>query len=328
MNPIRDALIGGVLPGAIATLSLLAAGAVVALHRGPLPPKAALPEKPRPMVPRGLVERVIVLVAMLLVGGGLVLSMRLLEPYPAWWPLNVPHRTPALVGIATIFAAAIAAGPSRWWFWLPAHIAAAAAVSVGIRGPLYSGNDLFWAVVFDVCALAPATILVQALVNRISNADGMLLARPLPLVAVALSLLPLPGILFFSGISVSSRHSGAVVAVLMSSAIVLAIVGQSAGRGVFRGVGVLAVLAIGVWMLLARTLGEPILSDWAIVCLVLAAAQAGIAAIVVARARRAWLAALITLALVGAPMTGALAAQYAAGDRGDEPGESPADYGY
>lgn len=328
MNPLRDALIGGVLPGAIATLGLLLAGAAMALARGPLPPAAALPEKPCPIAPRGAIERLFVLLAMLAVGGGVVLSMRLLEPYSGWWPLAVNQRTPALVSIGAIAAALVAAGPARLWFAVPIVALAAGVISSGIRQPLPFTENLPLSIALDVLAIAPAALAVQWLVNRAANTDRALLARPLPLAALALALFPVPGILFFSGISVSSRQFGVVPAVLFSAAIVLAIVGHSAGRGAFRGVGVLAVLTIAVWMLLARTLGEPILSDWAVFCLMLAAVQSVIAAIIVGRTRRAWLAALLMLALVGAPMAGALASQYAAGDRSASTEGSPADYGY
>ena len=328
MNPLRDALIGGVLPGAIATLGLLLAGAAMALARGPLPPAAALPKKPRPIAPRGVIERLSVLLAMLAVGGGVVLSMRLLEPYSGWWPLAVNQRTPALVGIGTIAAALVAAGPARLWFALPIIALAAGVISYGIRQPLPFTENLTLSIALDVLAIAPAALAIQWLVDRAANADRALLTRPLPIAALALALFPVPGILFFGGISVSSRQFGVIPAVLFSAAIVLAIVGHSAGRGAFRGVGVLAVLTIAVWMLLARTLGEPVLSDWAAVCLLLAALQGVFAAIVVGGTRRAWLAALLTLTLVGAPMAGALAAQYAAGDRGTAAEGSPADYGY
>jgi hypothetical protein len=329
MDPARDALIGGVLPGAIATTALLGAGVLIALHRGAPPPPPALPEKPRPMAPRGVLERAVAFVAMLIIGAGLVLSMRWLEAYPAdWWPTAVDKRTPALVGLGAVLAAIVAAGPARWCFALPVCVVGAGVISFGIRQPLPATENLPLAVVLDALAIGPAAFLVQKLIDRSANAHRPLLARPLPIVVLALALLAVPGLLFFSGISVSSRQSGLVQAVLMSAAVVLAIVGNSAGRGALRGVGVLAIMAIGVWMLLARTLGEPILSDWAVFCLLLAAAQAGVAAIVVGRARRTWLAVLLTIALVGAPMGAALAAQYAAGDRGEGSAGSPADYGY
>ena len=328
MNPLRDALIGGVLPGAIATFALLIAGVAMALRRGPLPPAQSLPERPRPIAPRGMIERLFVLVAMLVVGGGVVLSMRLLEPYPGWWSNNIPHRTPALVGIGAIAAAIVAAGPARWWFALPVCMIGAGVISYGMRQPLPATSNLPLAIVLDALAIGPAAFLVQKLVDRTANADRSLLTRPLPIVALALALLPVPGILFFSGISVSSRQFGVVMAVLMSSAVVLAIVGHSAGRGAFRGVGVLGVLTIGVWMLLARAVGIPALSGWAIAFMLVAAIGAGVGSLLVARTRSPWLAAIITLLFVGAPMAGALAAQYAAGDRSAEPGESAADYGY
>lgn len=338
MNPIRDALIGGVLPGVIATTALLGAGAAIALKRGPLVPFSPNPAKPDALervTPRGLVERLAALVATLIVGAGVVGSMRMLETYPAdWWPHAVDKRTPALVGIGAVFAAIVAAGPARWWFALPACLLGAGVVSHGVREPLPSTENLPLIVTLDALAIGTAAFLVQLLLDRTANAarrpHGRPLARPLPIVVLALVLLAVPGVLFYSGISVSSRQSGLVQAVLVSSAIVLAIVGNSAGRAALRGVGVLVVLAIGVWLLLARTLGIPELGTTTIALVLLAAAGAGVSAIVVPRLRRWWTPALVTLALVGAPMAGALVVQQqlaTAQDDGDA-GESPADYGY
>ena len=94
------------------------------------------------------------------------------------------------------------------------------------------------------------------------------------------------------------------------------------------GGGVTAVLAIGVWLILARTLGIPLLADWTIAFVMLAAAGAGLSALVIPKLRRWWAPALVTVALVGMPMGGALGAQYAAGDRDTDEELSPADYGY
>ena len=336
MNPIRDALIGGVLPGTITTTALLGAGLAIALRRGPLVPFSPNPAKPdmlEPLTPRGVLERVATLVATLIVGAGVVLAMRMLETYPNdWWPQAVDKRTPALVGIGVVFAALVAAGPARWWFALPVCLLGAGVISHGVREPLPFTENLWWTVTLDALAVGSAAFLVQLLIDRAANVErpphGRPLARPLPIVVLALTLLAVPGILFYSGISVSSRQSGVVQAVLVSSAVVLAIVGNSAGRAALRGVGVLVVMAIGVWLLLARTLGIPVLGDWTIAFVLLAAAGAGVGAGVVPRLRRWWTPALVTLALVGAPMGGALAAQFAAGDREAEPGSSPADYGY
>ncbi|NRA57822.1 MAG: hypothetical protein HRU13_06855 [Phycisphaerales bacterium] len=336
MNPIRDALIGGVLPGTIATTALLGAGLAIALRRGPLAPFAADPSRPdtlEPVTPRGLIERIVAFVATLFTGLGVVLSMRLLETYPAeWWPQAVDKRTPALVGIGVVFAAIVAAGPARWWFALPTCVLGAGVISHGIREPLPFTENLWWTVTLDALAVGTAAFLVQSLINRIANTErrphGRPLVRPLPLVVLALAFLAVPGILFFSGISVSSRQSGVVQAVLMSAAIVLVIVGNSAGRAALRGVGVLVVMAIGVWLLLALTLGIPVLGGWTIAFVLLAAAGTGICALLLPRLRRWWTPALVTLVLVGAPMGGALAAQFAAGDRGSDAGGSPADYGY
>ncbi len=328
MNPVRDALIAGVLPGAIATLALLAAGLTMALRRGPLPPLEISPGRARDIHPRGMADRGLVFAAMLTVGGGVVLSMRLLEAYPGWWPLNVSQRTPTLVGIAAIAAAVVAAGPARWWFALPVGVLTAGIISHGVRAPLPFTENLPLAVALDALALGPAAVLVQTLIDRAANIERSLLTRPLPIVALALALLPVPGILFFAGISVSSRQFGIVPAVLMSSAIVLAIVGHSAARGAFRGVGVLVTLAIGTWMLLARTLGEPVLGDWAVGFLLVAACGAGVAAVLLPGLKRWWTPALLTLSLVGAPVAAAAFVQYQTSTAGDDAGPSPADYGY
>lgn len=329
MIPVREALIGGVLPGVIATLALLFAGVAIALRRRPLPPTPATPEKPQAMRPYGAAERGIALLATLLVGAGVVLSMRLLEPYDGWWPIGVNHRTPALVGVGAIAAAFVAAGPARWWFALPLCLVGAAGISYGIREPLPSTDNLPLAITLDALAIGLSAFLVQTLIDRASNAERGLLVRPLPIVALAMALGPAPVAIFYSGINVSARQSGVVQAVLVSAAIVLAIIGNSGGRVALRGIGVLVVMAIGVWMLLSRTAGgKVLLTPWSIGFLLLAAAGAALAALLLPRLKRWWTPALLTLALVGAPVAAAAFAQHQASTSGDDTGGSPADYGY
>ena len=328
MNPIRDALIGGVLPGAIATITLSLAGLAIALKRGPLPPVPTSPAKPQPTRPSGIVERAVAFVATLLVGAGVVLSMRLLESYPGWWPVGINNRTPAMVGFGVAAAALVAAGPGRWWFALPVCVLGGAAVSYGVREPLPATGNLPLTMALDALAVGVAAFLVQLLIDRVANAERGLLARPLPIVALTLALGPAAVAIFDTGTSVSARQFGVVPAVLMSAAIVLAVFHNSAGRVVLRGVGVLVAMAIGVWMLVGRTIGVPDLTVPALVLVLLSAAGAGVAAILVPRLNRWWLPALLTLALVGAPMGAAAYFQRQAATADDDSGGSPADYGY
>lgn len=328
MNPIRDALIGGVLPGAIATITLGVAALAIALKRGPLPPVQTAPAKPQPMSPSGIVERAIAFVATLLVGAGVLLSMRLLESYPGWWPVGINNRTPAMIGFGVVAAALVATGPGRWWFALPVCILGGAAVSYGVREPLPATENLPLAIALDALAVGVAAFLIQLLIDRVANAERGLLARPLPIVALTLALGPAAVAIFDTGTSVSARQFGVVPAVLMSAAIVLAISGNSAGRAALRGVGVLVAMAIGVWLLVGRTIGSPDLTTTALVLVLLSAGGAGAAAVLVPRLKRWWAPALLTLALVGAPMGAAAYMQHQAANPADDPGGSPADYGY
>ncbi len=328
MNPVRDALIGGVLPGAIATLTLAFAGVAIALRRGPLPPTAAPPEPPQPLRPRGAIERTIALVATLLVGAGVVLSMRTLEPYPGWWPLDIPDRTPTFVGFGVLAAAIVAAGPGRWWFALPACLVGAAAISFGVRGSLPATGNLPIALTLDALAIGGPAFLIQCLIDRAANAERSLLARPLPIVALAFGLGPVAVAIFDTGTSVSARQFGVVPAVLISAAIILAVVGNSAGRVALRGVGVLVAMAIGSWLLVGRTLGAPDLANAALVCVLLSALGAAVAAVFIPRLKRWWAPALLTLALVGAPMGAAAYLQHQAANPGDDSLYDAADYGY
>lgn len=328
MNPVRDALLGGVLPGAVATLTLAFAGVGIALRRGPLPPTATHPAKPLPLRPSGTIERTLAFVATLLVGAGVVLSMRMVEAYPGWWPLDIPDRTPTLVGFGVIAAAFVAAGPSRWWFALPVCLVASGAISYGVREPLSSTGNLFLAVVLDALAIGVPAFLVQCLVDRTANAERHPLVRPLPIVALAVALGPAAVAIFDTGTSVSARQFGVVPAVLVSAAIVLAFVGNAAGRVALRGVGVVVAMAIGTWLLVGRTLGAPDLTTPALVCVLLSALLAGVAAVLVVKLERWWAPAVLTLALVGAPMGAAAYIQHQAANAGDDPGGSPADYGY
>lgn len=328
MNPIRDALIGGVLPGAIATITLSLAGLAIALKRGPLPSVPTSPAKPQSMSPSDIVERAIAFVATLLVGAGVLLSMRLLESYPGWWPVGINNRTPAMIGFGVAAAALVAAGPGRWWFALPACVLGGAAISYGVREPLPATENLPLAMALDALAVGVAAFLIQLLIDRVANAERGLLARPLPIVALTLALGPAAVAIFNTGTSVSARQFGVVPAVLMSAAIVLAVFHNPAGRVVLRGVGVLVAMAIGVWMLVGRTIGVPDLTVPALVLVLLSAAGVGVAAILVPRLNRWWLPAVLTLALVGAPMGAAAFAQRQAATAGDDAGGSPADYGY
>lgn len=311
MDPrIHAALYGGVVPGVIATLTLVLAGLAIALRRGPLPPRHL--EPCRTVRPRGLAERLIAMLATLVVGAGAVWSMRLVESYDGWWPQNVNLRTPALVGLGAIAAAVVAAGPGRWWFSLLICLLGAAAISYGVREPLHFTENLALDMLLDVPAIGLSAFLVQVLIDRICNLDRAMLVRPLPIVALAAVLGAVPAIIFHFGISVSSQQAGLVQAVLVSGALALALQAFSAGHVVLRGVGVLVTLAIGVWMLLGRTLGSPLLTEWSIAMLLLAALGCGVVALILPRLKSWWAPPLLVLAVVGAPTTAATLAQMAA----------------
>lgn len=328
MIPIREALIGGVLPGAIATLALFFAGLAIALRRGRRPSTLTPAGKPEPVCPSGWLERGLVLLATLLAGAGVVLSMRTLEPYPGWWPLGINNRTPAMVGFGAIAAAIIAAGPRRWWFALPVCLVGAGAISYGVREPLPATGNLPLAIALDALAIGLPAFLIHSLLDRASDGDRGRLARPLPIVALTIALGPAALAIFHSGSSVSARQFGVVPAVLVSAAIVLAIFDNPGGRVALRGVGVLVAMAIGVWLLVGRTLGSPNLTTPTVVLLLLAAAGSGVAAFFMPRLKRWWTPALLTLALVGAPVGAAAFVQHQAATAGDDSGGSPADYGY
>lgn len=319
MNPLRDALIAGVLPGAIATLAFIIAGVAIALAHGPLKPAERQPG------PGSWVERALIAVALLVVGGGVVLSMRWLEPYPGWWPLNVVHRVPALVLLGVVVSAVVAAGPRRWWFALPICVLGAGAISLGVRGPLSGDGSPVPAVALDAFMIGVPAFFVQYLVDRVADGDRSLRARPLPLLALALALMPVPALIFVSGQSVNARQFGAVVAVLTASAIALALLGNSAGRLVLRGVGVLVVMAVGVWILIVATLANHLLSLPAAWLLVASGVGAGLAGLLLPRLSRWWMPAVLTLALVGGPVAAAAAVQYLGIERDDV---GAADYGY
>jgi hypothetical protein len=93
-------------------------------------------------------------------------------------------------------------------------------------------------------------------------------------------------------------------------------------------VGVLVAMAIGTWLLIGRPLGAPDLTVAALVLALLSAAGAGVAAVFVPKLTRWWAPALLTLALVGAPMGAAAYLQRQAATADNDPGGSPADYGY
>lgn len=299
MNPLRDALI--------------------ALVHGPLKPAEYQPG------PGSWVERALIAAATLVVGAGVVLSMRWLEPYPGWWPLNVVHRVPVLVLMGVVVSAVVAAGPGRWWFALPICVLGAGAISHGVRGPL-SGEAWPWlAVSVDAIMIGVPAFLVQYLVNRVADGDRSLRVRPLPLLALALALMPIPALIFVSGQSVNARQFGAVVAVLAASAIALAVLGNSAGRLVLRGVGVLVVLAVGVWILIVATLANHLLTPTPAILLVAAGVGAGLAGLLLPRLSRWWMPAVLALALVGGPVAAAAAVQYLGIERDDA---GAADYGY
>ncbi|MEQ8315936.1 MAG: hypothetical protein RIE77_08675 [Phycisphaerales bacterium] len=326
MDPrINAALYGGVVPGVIATLVLLLAGLLVALKRGPLPPPTAPPFKRWPMTPRGAVERGIVLVATLLVGAGAVLSMRLVESYDGWWPENVNLRTPALVAIGAIVAALVAAGPARWWFALPLCLLGGVAISYGIREPLWFTENLALDIALDAPAIGVSAFLVQVLLNRLANLDRGVVTRPVPVVVFAALLVTIPAIIFHFGVSVSSQQAGMVQAVLVSGAIALGLYAHSAGHVVVRGLGVLAAMAISVWMLLGRTVGSPLLTEWSVALLLIAALGCGVAALVVPRLKSWWTPALLVIVVVGAPLVAATLVQHAAFTKKESASE---DYGY
>lgn len=326
MDPrINAALYGGVVPGAVTTLVLLLAGLLVALKRGPLPPPVAPPFKQRPMTPQGVVERAIVLAATLLVGAGAVLSMRLVESYEGWWPENVNLRTPALVGIGAVVAAIVAAGPARWWFALPVCLLGGVAISYGIREPLWFTENLLLDITLDAPAIGVAAFLVQALLNRLANLDLGVFARPVPVIVFAGLLVTIPAIIFNFGVSVSSQQAGMVQAVLVSGAIALGLYAHSAGHAVIRGLGVLIAMAIGVWMLLGRTVGSPLLTEWSVALLLIAALGCGVCAVIVPRLKSWWTPALLVLVIVGAPLVTATLVQRAAFTEKEAALE---DYGY
>ncbi|MEQ9095150.1 MAG: hypothetical protein RIE32_02685 [Phycisphaerales bacterium] len=326
MDPrINAAVFGGVVPGVIATLTLMFAGVAVALRRGPLPPRNLEPG--RVVRPRGVLERLITAMATLVVGGGVVWSMRLVETYDGWWPLNVNVRTPALVGMGAIAAALVAVGPGRWWFSLPVCLLGAASISYGIREPLHFTENLPLDMLLDVPAIGVSAFLVQVLIDRACNLDRSMLVRPLPIVALAAVLGAVPAIIFHFGISVSSQQAAVVQSVLVSGALVLGLLAYSAGHVVLRGVGVLATMAIGVWMLLGRTLGSPLLAEWAIAMLLLAAVGCGIAALVLPRLKRWWTPPLLVFVLVGSPLLTATLVQRAAFNE-NKSAYSDEDYGY
>lgn len=328
MDPARDALIGGVLPGAIATLTLGFAGLAIALRRKSQQPDSDASDRSSPPCPIGPLERGIALVAMLLVGAGVVLSMRMIKPYEGWWPVGINDRTPTLVGFGAITAAIVAAGPARWWFALPVCVLGGGAISYGVREALASTGSLPLAIAIDAFAIGVPAFMIQRHIDRSASIERTRLVRPLPIAALALGLGPAAVAIFNTGTSVSARQFGVVPAVLMSAAIVLVVFHNSAGRVVLRGVGVLVAMVIGVWMLVGRTIGVPDLTVAALVLVLLSAAGAGIAAILVPRLNRWWLPALLTLALVGAPMGAAAYFQRQAATAGDDSGGSAADYGY
>lgn len=321
MDPLRDALIAGVLPGAIATGALIIAGVAIAFVHGPLAPAEHNPR------PKSWTERVLIGLTTLAIGGGVVLSMRLLEPYAGWWPLNIPARVPALVGIGVVVSAIVAIGPGRWWFALPLCVLGAGVVSHGVRGPLSGEASPWLAVSIDALMIGVPAFCVQSFVNRVVVREGSLRVRPLPLLALALAILPIPALIFVSGQSVNARQFGTVVAVLTASAIAMALLGNSAGRMVVRGVGVLAVMAIGVWILIVATLAENLLSPMSAILLVSAGVGAGLVGLLLPRLRRWWAPAVLTLMLVGAPIAASTLVQYMGIEREDS-GASPADYGY
>lgn len=321
MDPLRDALIAGVLPGAIATGAFLIAGVAIAFVHGPLAPAEHNPK------PRSWAERVLIGLATLAIGGGVVLSMRLLEPYAGWWPLNIPGRVPALVGIGVVVSAIVAIGPGRWWFALPLCVLGAGVVSHGVRGPLSGEASPWLAVALDALMIGVPAFCVQSFVNRVAVREGSLRVRPLPLLALALASMPVPVLIFVSGHSVNARQFGAVLAVLTASAIALALLGNSGGRLVLRGVGVLVVMAIGVWILSVATLAKHPLTLPAAALLLAGGLGAGLVGLMLPKLRRWWAPVVLTLALVGAPIAAATLVQYMGIER-DGSGASPADYGY
>ncbi len=326
MDPrINAALYGGVVPGVITTFVLVAAGALVSIKRGPLPPAQVKPFKQPPMVPRGVFERSVVFVATLLVGAGAVLSMRLVESYEGWWPENVNLRTPALVGIGAVIAAIVAAGPARWWFALPLCLLGGVAVGYGIREPLWFTENLVLDIALDAPAIGVSAFLVQVLLNRLANLDRGVVTRPVPVVVFAALLVSIPAIIFNFGISVSSQQAGLVQAVLVSGAIALGLYAHSAGFVVIRGLGVLVAMAIGVWLLLGRAVGSPLLTEWSVALLLVAALGCGVCALVAPRLKSWWMPALLVLVLVGAPLVTATLAQRAAFTEKEAAFE---DYGY
>jgi|GEM_PF-3655952 len=328
MIPVRDALIAGVLPGAIATAALSSAALAIVLRRKARPSAGDPATTSLPLCPSGLTERGIAFVATLLVGAGIVLSMRLLEPYSGWWPVGINDRTPALVGFGAIAAAIVAAGPARWWFALPVCVVAGGAISFGVREALGGAGSLPLDITLDALAIGLPAFSLGFLVDRASVVDRGRLARPLPVVALVFALGPAAVAIFDTGTSVSARQFGVVPAVLMSAAIVLAVFHNSSGRVVLRGVGVLVAMAIGVWLLVGRTIGSPGLTVLALVLVLLSAVGAGVAAVLATKFKRWWMPALVTLVIIGVPMGAAAYAQHLAANPGDDSGGSPADFGY
>lgn len=326
MDPrVNAAIYGGFVPGVITTLVLVVAGVLVSLKRGPLPPPAVKPFKQPPMLPRGVFERSVIFVATLLVGAGAVLSMRLVESYEGWWPENVNLRTPALVGIGAVVAAIVAAGPARWWFALPLCLLGGVAISYGIREPLWFTENLLLDIALDAPAIGVSAFLVQTLLNRLANLERGVITRPIPVVVFAALLVTIPAIIFHFGVSVSSQQAGVVQAVLVSGAIALGLNAHSAGFVVIRGLGILVAMAIGLWMLLGRTVGSPLLTEWSVALLLVAALGCGTCALIAPRLKSWWIPALLVVVLIGAPLVTATLVQRAAFTEKEAAFE---DYGY
>ncbi|GIW74601.1 MAG: hypothetical protein KatS3mg103_1123 [Phycisphaerales bacterium] len=339
MNPIRDALIAGVLPGTIAGLSLLAGGVVMGrwstARRSPIRCPAAAERStagrlcaqaatgpgdgasgPRRSPPR------------LLVGAGMVASMRLLERYDGWWPTGVSYRLPTLVGIAALASAFVAAWPMRGWSAAGLGLLAGGAIAWGIRAPLLRDGSPWPTIALDAAGMALAAWAFQSLVDRAWAPWRPAPGRALVLGALAVAVLPIVGVIFASGISVSARQAAMLTAVLAAGAVAAGVLDRSAGRGVLGGLGVLVALTASAWLLLARALGVPMLSDGAIAWLVLAVFVAGACALLANRIRRAWVLALLVLLGVGGPLALAWNAQQAQGNHDRQGSPSPADYGY
>ncbi|MEO1007802.1 MAG: hypothetical protein AAFX79_04505 [Planctomycetota bacterium] len=321
MNPfVRDALIAGVLPGTIAVVALTVCGALLALRRGPLEPEGV----GEPLAPRSVLERVVLLASGLALAAAVVLSMRTLEPYDGWWPINVANRIPAVLGLAGVFAALIAAGPSRWWFVLVVSVLGAGLLNWGLLGPLpaFESSGMLWGWVAANAAITGlAVLLAECGLRHATQRHG----RLMPLLVLPIALVAVPGVLFFSSLNVPPRQYAAFIAIATSALLVCVVLKRSAGRMIIRGLGAFVVLATAALFVHARTLGAA--SPWPVALAALAAIGLFASCLLATRIKRWWLLGIVTFALTALPLHAAVGLQRLITLPEDD-GGTAADYGY